>query len=180
MSRNYSISDNPFIKGFQHVSFEITDATSGLKTKYSMEGNPYNRSSKSYPLFSERDDNYDPMTQFEQAAYYAGRTIRGVLSIPGALIDVALQALQSIALSFEYVMMKIESLARGQPKEYTYSCNIFFMKGASLSSLIQKIRNYTTINEFSYLARDLRLIGDYKILPSFLSIYRGFLMKSLF
>lgn len=178
MSRNYSITNNPFVYGFKHLSFEITNMTCGLKTTYYMiDGRAKYPPVATRPSFTNQDKNYTLLNKREKAAYYAGRSIRFLISIPGSAVDIILQIFQSLSTTFELLIPKVESLLRGCKMSQTLSIKIYDV--FSISSLFIKIRKWTTKDELSYLANDIGLIGNYEKVDNLSYRYRSFLINKL-
>lgn len=116
--------------------------------------------------------------------YYLGRAVRFVLSVPGTVVDLALQILQAIPLTAELLLLRLEcSIRTCQPID---SCS-HVIHQFGMSALIFKIRSITTEMEPSCLAIDLGII-DYKkhlnimnkfVPPSFVNMYFTCLVNSL-
>lgn len=176
MERNYSLTENPFIYGFQHISLEITHETCGTETLYYMLQPRFGLPAR--PSFMRQSHNLSPLNHSEKTAYYIGRTMRFPLVLVGTITDLALQMLQSLATTLEYGIIKLESLVTNEDPFITRSVQM--LNVVSLSRAFACMREKTTIAEPTFLARDLGLIGEYEQVKSFSSKYRAFLHASIF
>lgn len=176
MQRTYALTENPLVYGFKHISFEITNKICGTNINAYML--PARLGFLARPSFTHRDDSYANLNHLEKAAYYIGRIARFPVTLVGTIADLALQALQSVATTLEYGMLKLESLMTDKNIHDTYARR--FLEVFSLSNLFATIREKTTIAEPTLLARDLHLIGEYEKVTSFSSKYRHMLQAWLF
>lgn len=105
---------------------------------------------------AERDCNHkEALPSCSKGTYYLGRTVRFIVSIPGAIIDFALQILQCIPVTVELLIIKLETRCRNI--EFTKACTTVIYDWG-LSKLIRTIRGYSTVRETFYLRQDLGLI----------------------
>lgn len=122
-----------------------------------------------------------------ETTYYLGRVVRFIVSIPGSIVDVALQILECIAVTLETIIMRVESRIRNIPPEETCSL-VIHEKG--LWNLISIIRFNTTGKETYYLRQDLGYIRPGIIFnedmrkndnmgTTFAVVYRAYLNKKL-
>lgn len=116
------------------------------------------------------------LSAYSKGTYYLGRTARFIVSVPGTFIEIALQILQCIPMTFETLLMKLESRVRKiEPKN---TCSQFFYD-YGLNALIGKFRKTVTLDEPVYLAQDLSL-GAYSHDDQINVRWFNFLDKKLF
>jgi len=95
-------------------------------------------------------------SQCDKICYVAGRSVRFIYNIPGAIIDIALQIIQSVVFCVGFGLNLAEKII--MQKNSLDDCSI----GPFFTQLIYSIR-IPFINSLDYLAQDVGLIEEVEL-----------------
>lgn len=176
-NKTFNKDNHPFMQGIKGDSYQTFTEWSGrigyqLSAKDRKDGVFIIRHLGSRPSYTDRLGYNSPTTLAEKAAYFSGRIINSVVSIPfhgiRTIIDITLQILQTIAFLFEHYSAKLKS------KLFT-PCNPSF----PLSTRLASIRNSSgCCGAINQLAERFFLINNDIEIKSFSSIIRNYLLKA--
>ena len=171
--KSFDSDNHPFILGFKGHCYQTFTEYSGrkgyqLSTVYTIEGIFTTTYHGSRPSYTDGLSNKSklPTTAAEKLAYFSGRIINSVFSVPfhtvRTIVDISLQIFQTMAFLFELGTAKLAS-------KFSTSYNPTF----SVSSVIATIRNASgCCGAINGLAERLFLIDKYTSIKSFSSIIR--------